>query len=416
MTSLAHNRPHTGHSHGHSHAHDSTYLTSTNKKDAGVRITRIGLYVNLLMAICKGTAGYVFHSQALVADAFHAMTDLVSDFMTLGTVAWSLKSPTARFPSGYGKIESLGSLGVSGLLLTGGILMGLNACGVLYNQFFIDAAHAAHEHSHGGIFGHSHSHGATDMGPNINAAWVAAASIAVKEYLYRASKYPGSTTLPCKAHVCVAIKIARERKSSVLASNAVHHRIDSLTSIVALVAITGSHLFNGTTWLDPVGGLIVSFMVVRAGWANTGQALLELADVGVDSEMKDSVRKAATKALSSAADGPSFAALPSGWQEQVDIRDVRGVKAGQTYLMDVELAVPESWTVQNIRVIEDAVRSRVGSKVRGVRRVKVRIVPKEGRVRDFSDEFIGADVSPRSSPEPEDDVEVHHHRQHTKSD
>lgn len=192
MTSLAHQRLHAGHSHGHHHHHhDNTYLTSTNNKDAGVRITRMGLYVNLLMAICKGTGGYVFNSQALVADAFHAMTDLVSDFMTLGTVAWSLKPPTARFPSGYGKIESLGSLGVSGLLLTGGVLMGLNACGVLYNELFVDAAHAAHaahEHSHGGIFGHSHSHGSADMGPNINAAWVAAASIAVKEYLYRASE------------------------------------------------------------------------------------------------------------------------------------------------------------------------------------------------------------------------------------
>lgn len=131
----------------------------------------------------------MFNSQALVADAFHAMTDLVSDFMTLGTVAWSLKPPTARFPGGYGKIESLGSLGVSGLLLTGGILMGLNACGVLYHEFLVDAAHATHEHSHGGLFGHSHSHGGADMGPNINAAWVAAASIAVKEYLYRASKF-----------------------------------------------------------------------------------------------------------------------------------------------------------------------------------------------------------------------------------
>ncbi len=129
----------------------------------------------------------MFNSQALVADAFHALTDLVSDFMTLGTVAWSLKPPSARFPGGYGKIESLGSLGVSGLLLTGGVLMGLNACGVLYNEFFVQATHAAHEHSHGGIFAHSHSHGAADMGPNINAAWVAAASIAVKEYLYRAS-------------------------------------------------------------------------------------------------------------------------------------------------------------------------------------------------------------------------------------
>lgn len=50
---------------GHSHNHDNTYLTSTNKADAGVRITKIGLYVNLGMAICKGLGGYYFHSQGM---------------------------------------------------------------------------------------------------------------------------------------------------------------------------------------------------------------------------------------------------------------------------------------------------------------------------------------------------------------
>ena len=54
-----------GHSHGgHHHHHDNTYLTSKNKKDAGVRITRIGLYVNLGMAVAKGFGGYVFNSAA----------------------------------------------------------------------------------------------------------------------------------------------------------------------------------------------------------------------------------------------------------------------------------------------------------------------------------------------------------------
>ena len=54
-------RSHGGHS--HHHHHDNTYLVSKNKNDAGVRITRIGLYVNLGMAVSKGVGGYVFHSQ-----------------------------------------------------------------------------------------------------------------------------------------------------------------------------------------------------------------------------------------------------------------------------------------------------------------------------------------------------------------
>ena len=56
-------RTHAGHSHHGHHHHDNTYLVSKNKNDAGVRITRIGLYVNLGMAVSKGVGGYVFHSQ-----------------------------------------------------------------------------------------------------------------------------------------------------------------------------------------------------------------------------------------------------------------------------------------------------------------------------------------------------------------
>lgn len=56
-------RGHAGHGHHHHHAHDNAYLLSSNKKDAGVRITRIGLYVNLGMAVGKGFGGYVFNSQ-----------------------------------------------------------------------------------------------------------------------------------------------------------------------------------------------------------------------------------------------------------------------------------------------------------------------------------------------------------------
>lgn len=62
-------RTHMGHSHGshgHHHHHDNTFLTSTNRSDPGVRITRIGLYVNLGMAIVKGAGGYIFNSQAYV--------------------------------------------------------------------------------------------------------------------------------------------------------------------------------------------------------------------------------------------------------------------------------------------------------------------------------------------------------------
>jgi hypothetical protein len=125
-------------------------------------------------------------STALIADAVHSLTDLVSDVMTLATVGWSLKTPSERFPSGYGKVESLGSLGVSGILLGGGFMMGWTALVAICQQFFPGFAEMA---ANLGLLGHSHHHhGVGDLGPNMNAAWLAGGSILIKEWLYRASK------------------------------------------------------------------------------------------------------------------------------------------------------------------------------------------------------------------------------------
>ena len=134
-------------------------------------------------------------SAALVADAIHSLTDLVSDVMTLATVSWSLKPPSERFPAGYGKIESLGSLGVSGILLGGGFMMGWAALIALLQQFFPEFAEWA---AKWGLLahGHSHHHGVEDLGPNINAAWLAAGSILIKEWLYRASSSSSAKHLP----------------------------------------------------------------------------------------------------------------------------------------------------------------------------------------------------------------------------
>lgn len=356
-------RGHAGHSHGHGHGHhhhgSAELLISSNKNDPGVRITRVGLYVNLGMAIAKAAGGYAFNSQALTADAIHSLTDLISDFTTLATISYSLRAPTSRFPTGYGKIESLGALGVSGILLSGGIMIGLQAVTALCGQFFPELAHTLHEL---GILGHghSHSHSVDDLGPNINAAWLAGGSILIKEWLYRAT-----------------IKIAREKKSSVLASNAYHHRVDSLTAFVALATILASHFVNNAAWLDPVGGLIISGMIVQAGYGNTKNALLELADVGVDEDVKDDVTAAARQALTECEGNLSAENLL-----------VQGIKSGQNYLMEVAINVPPTWTVQQTKTVEDTVREAIATKVKGVKRVTVKFATIETGSNAFADQFI----------------------------
>jgi divalent metal cation (Fe/Co/Zn/Cd) transporter len=92
--------------------------------------------------------------------------------------------------------------------------------------------------SHG--HGHGHEHA---LDPN--AAWFALMGVIAKEWLYRITE-----------------KVAREEKSPVLHANALHHRSDAYSSVVALIAILGSWWFPALP-LDPIGGMPDQFMLCR---------------------------------------------------------------------------------------------------------------------------------------------------------
>ncbi|KAK9242993.1 cation efflux family-domain-containing protein [Lipomyces tetrasporus] len=340
--------------HSHSHTHDSSLLLSDDVTDPGVRITRIGLWVNLGMAVAKGIGGYVFNSKALIADAAHALSDLLSDFLTLGTVSVALKRPTAAFPKGFGKVEALGSLGVSAMLMIAGLGIGVNAAESVYSHIFtadeIIASIQTAEHAHEGIlhtlFGHSHSHGAHDQ-PDLNAAWLAGGSILIKEWLFQAT-----------------MKIAQDKKSTVLAANAWHHRVDCLTSIVALVAITGSHFWH-LDWLDPAGGLLVSTVILQAGYASGKQAVLEIVDHSMPDDVLDQARAAVANVTMQ--DNPLC---------HVEVLDVRGVKSGPVMSVDVDLRISpkdgNTVTLEDANQIAKHVKIAVADGVKGVRAVSIR--------------------------------------------
>lgn len=278
-----------GHSHGlfhtHSHGHNEL-LTSGSLSNPAVRITWIGLFVNIGMAASKGLGGVYFHSQALIADAIHSVSDMVADFLTLATVNVSSKVGTpTRFPLGYGKIETVGSVLVLGILLFSGLTVGWSSLLQIFEYTlpaylyeYVSMVQIGHSHSHvldlllDDHLGHSHSHGGgeaavhTKQVPNINAAWLAGGSIIIKEVLYRRT-----------------MAIAEQVNSNVLVANAWHHRVDSLTAFVALLTVAGGHVFN-VAWLDSVGGLCVSMLIIKAGWSSFATSFKELIDRGVPKE------------------------------------------------------------------------------------------------------------------------------------
>ncbi|PVH23840.1 hypothetical protein CXQ85_004134 [Candidozyma haemuli] len=268
----SHDHDHGGVFHSHSHSQPNELLGKGFTTNPAVRITWIGLLVNVAMAGSKAVGGVVFHSQALIADAIHSLSDMVADFLTLATVnVASKEGTTTKFPMGYGKIEAVGTFLVSGVLLAAGISVGWTSLlqileyTIPASAFEWVASVPIHGHSHGvlegGGEGHSHSHvsGEPQL-PNINAAWLALGSIGVKEVLYRKT-----------------MAVADQTNSKVLVANAWHHRVDSLTAGVAFVTVMGGVLFD-LAWLDAVGGGLVSILIIHAGWGSFKEAWYELVD------------------------------------------------------------------------------------------------------------------------------------------
>lgn len=310
LGSMAHRRAQkvTAHHHGHSHSEiglNPLLVMNKNqwRQNPGVRITWIGLAINVGLAAGKFAGGLVFHSQALIADSVHAVSDMVSDLLTLFSVGLANNKSSENYPFGYGKIETVGSLAVSTILTTAGLSIGWSSLcaivGPIVPQSILETAAHYMGHSHG------HSHSVAQDVTNVNAAWIAAGSIAVKEWIFQATK-----------------KIAIQSNSNVLMANAWHHRVDSLTSLVALVTITSGHFF-GVQSLDAVGGLIVSGLVIKAGGEGMVTAVKELCDQSLTSkdprfiEVHEAMEEVLSKTVSNNNSGKPYrikklTVLPSG--------------------------------------------------------------------------------------------------------
>ena len=141
--------------------------------------------------------------------------------------------------------------------------------------------------------------------------------------------------------------------------------------------------------MDPVGGLIISLMVIQAGWANTKSALFELADVGIDDETSESVRNAAQIAIGEASQ-LSIISNSSEGNARMTLRRVQGLKSGQNYLINLELGVPANWSLKQLRAAEDVVRSKVRAIVKGVRKIGIKFVADDEPIGKVADDFVNS--------------------------
>lgn len=257
---MLHKRWHTGHS--HSHHHDSG--------KEGERIFRLGLAADIGLAASKAVAGYVCGSTAIIADAAHSISDVVLSGVALLSFKAARVPKDKEHPYGHGKFETLGALGISGVLLATAGGIGWHALDVLMGLW--SAAPEVVDQSMTHLHAHEQNHHGIDMDHPILALNVTILSIAVKEGLYWITKRAGERA-----------------GSGLMKANAWHHRADAVSSVVALIGVGGSIL--GVRILDPLAGLLVAGMIMKAGLETGYQSALELVDAAIPSHILEPFKR-----------------------------------------------------------------------------------------------------------------------------
>ena len=86
-----------------------------------VKTSIISILANIVLAGFKAFVGFLAHSIAIISDAVNNLSDALSSIITIVGTKLAGKKPDKKHPYGYGRIEYMTSLIVSGIVLYAGI-------------------------------------------------------------------------------------------------------------------------------------------------------------------------------------------------------------------------------------------------------------------------------------------------------
>jgi cation diffusion facilitator family transporter len=222
---------------------------------AGMSVALFGLGVNVVLTAGKYAAGILGHSDAMIADATHSLSDLLTDFAVLLGLRYTGKPPDEDHAYGHGRVETLAAAFCGLVLLVVG--MGI---------FFEGSASILRT-----------VRGTPPGRPGMIAFWMALVSIVSKEGLFRYTFARG-----------------RRLNSASLQANAWHHRSDAMSSVGALLGIGGS-LAGGGKWaiLDPAAAVVVSVFIFHAAISISWNSIREVLDTSLAPSQVESIRTTA---------------------------------------------------------------------------------------------------------------------------
>lgn len=259
------------------------------------RVTLVSIITNTLLSVAQLVGGLVTHSQGLIADGIHTLSDLLSDFVVWIAAKEAAKSADAEHPYGHGRIETLATVILGGSLAGVSVAIGLDAVDRIQNPERL-------------------------LTPSIYALGFAALAVVSKEALYQ-----------------YTVWTARHIHSRMLEANAWHHRSDAISSLMVIIGIAGTLL--GLPFMDAVGALLVAVMIGYMGYKLVRKSLEELIDTSLDKETTDKIIN-----MVSQLDGV------------VDVHMLRTRQSGGYAIADIHIQVAPKITVSEGHQIAENVR------------------------------------------------------------
>ncbi len=220
---------------------------------SGMRVTYTGMTVNAVLIVLKLISGILGTSAAMIADAAHSFSDVITDIGVLVGLKFLSRPADSDHAYGHGKIEIAISM-VMGIVI---IITGISLFWSGLQSILLSLR---------GTFPHK---------PGSIALIMGFISILSKEALFHYTR-----------------SIAYKSGSRTLEANAWHHRSDALSSVGTVIGVGGA-IFLGSRWtvLDPIASIFVSILVVRVGAVIGWNAFRELSDESLSRNVRHNIEE-----------------------------------------------------------------------------------------------------------------------------
>jgi cation diffusion facilitator family transporter len=217
----------------------------------GKKVTLLGFFTNILLAIVKIITGFLGGSGALLADGIHSFADMLIDLAVLISLKLTRKPPDDCHNFGHEKYQTLIAALIALIL------------GVVAVEMIITGIKSVIEIIRGII----------PDSPSVYVLIVAAVCIVVKEILYR-----------------LTVIVGRKLNNSAIIANAWHHRTDAFASLGVMIGIAGAILLGGKwTALDSVAMVLVGLLIIRVAYKIFKPAIGELLERSLNQEEIDEI-------------------------------------------------------------------------------------------------------------------------------